>query len=423
MPYRRHTFVAVALALLAAGCDAPPTEPRADARRPRLATASATAILAQDLGVLPGDVRSEATYITEDGVVYGRSFASNSSDAPGRFFRWTSGGGMVQVSSIPQPLAPPKPTLSVPPPPPAFLKVLVAAANAKGEATGGLCTFDCDPPSYNPKNFGGHAFRSSPAAGARNIDLRFGDPPEFEPIPASRGWSINRWGHVAGAYWAFDSDPVVFFWTPLPGPRADLGQFVLVGTNSMSVDFNDMQVNDIDQVIGRAGGQVFDPCAFVWRPDLGTRELLSPGVECFNESGSPGRALAQQKTGTLVVGWGNFPGVGVHAALWSVPPVNRAGFPEVTANPIAFTSTISLARTGGRYFQFYRATQSPAAGPYLELVDWGDGTTSRRTRSSIGVTTSQNHVYTKTGTFWVRVYVQDAQGRWDAAERKLTVTP
>jgi hypothetical protein len=59
----------------------------------------------------------------------------------------------------------------------------------------------------------------------------------------------------------------------------------------------------------------------------------------------------------------------------------------------------------------------------VELVDWGDGTTSRRTRPSVGVITSQNHLYTKAGTYWVRVYVQDAQKRWGVAERKLTVTP
>ena len=424
MPYRRPTFVVVALALLAAGCDRPPTEPRGDARRPRLATASASAILAQDLGVLPGDVRSEATYVTEDGVVYGRSFATHD-DTPVRFFRWTSGGGMVQVSSIPQPAAFPLPaSLPVPPPPPAWERAVPLAANAKGEVTGVLCITDCDEPFDPTGPTTAHAFRYSAGAGVQDIDRRFGDPPDFEPLGTSHGWSINRWGHVAGSYWVTDGDPIVVLWTPLPGVDPDFGRFISVGTNSMSIDFGDMQVNDIDQVIGRAGGQVADPCAFVWRPDLGSRELLSPGVECFNdEFGSPGRALAQQKTGTLVVGWGNFPGVGAHAALWRVPAVNRAGFPQVNASPIVFTSTISLSRTGGRYYQFYRATQSPAAGPYLELVDWGDGTTSQRSRASIGVTTSQNHVYTKTGTFWTRVYIRDALGRWAVAERKLTVTP
>jgi len=425
MAHRRHLLIPVALALFAAGCDRPPTEPGGDARRPRLATAAAIAILAQDLGALPGDVRSEATYVTESGVVYGRSFPTVSGGTP-RFFRWTPSGGMVQVSSIPQPAPPPLPaSLPLPAPPPQWERAIPLAANPKGEVTGELCIIDCDePPRPTSPISTAHAFRYSAGAGVVDIDRRFGDPPDFEPLWTTRGWSINKWGHIAGSYWATDGDPVVAFWTPLPGPIPEFGQFVMVGTNSMTIDFADMQVNDVDQVIGRAGGQVFDPCAFVWRPDLGTRELLSPGVPCENdEFGSPGRALAQQTTGTLVVGWGNFPGVGTHAALWRVPAVNRGGFPEVNASPITFTSTISLSRTGGRYFQFYKATQSPASSPYLELVDWGDGRTSRRTRSSIGATTSQSHVYTKTGTFWVRVYVKDAAGRWDVAERKLTVTP
>jgi len=425
MHNRRHTSLAVALALFVAGCDTPPTGPRADARRPRLAAASATAILAQDLGVLPGDVRSEATYVTENGTVYGRSFASNSEDSPARFFRWTSSGGMVQVGSIPQLPAPALPaSLPVPAPPPTWERTIPLAANAKGEVTGLLCFTGCEEP-FDPTSPGtAHAFRYSAGAGVRDIDGRFGDfgePFGLEPLWMSRGWSINRWGHVAGAYSDSDNDPVVFFWTPLPGPVEEFGQFVLVG-GAMSVDFADMQVNDVDQVIGRVGGQVSDPCAFVWRPDLGRRELLSPGVECQNDSGSPGRALAQQIEGTLVVGWARFPD-GLHAAVWRVPALSREAFPKVDANPYGGRDGLTYLSKGGWYFQLYRATQASPAGPYLELVDWGDGTTSRRTRARIGAITSQNHVYARAGTYWVRVYVQDAQGRWGVAERKVTVKP
>jgi hypothetical protein len=109
--------------------------------------------------------------------------------------------------------------------------------------------------------------------------------------------------------------------------------------------------------------------------------------------------------------------------MWTLPPVSRAAYPKVNANPITFTSSISLAVTGGRYFQLYRGTQSAYAGPYVEHVDWGDGSSSRRTRPSIGTVTSQSHVYTRTGTYWIRVYVKDALGRWGVAERRLTVTP
>jgi hypothetical protein len=56
-------------------------------------------------------------------------------------------------------------------------------------------------------------------------------------------------------------------------------------------------------------------------------------------------------------------------------------------------------------------------------VDWGDGTSSRRPRASLaGGLFYQAHTYTKPGTYWVRVYVKDAQGRWGVDERRLTVT-
>jgi len=172
--------------------------------------------------------------------------------------------------------------------------------------------------------------------------------------------------------------------------------------------------------------------ARVWRPDLAEHVLgFDPSTADICDESCSTFALTQQRAGTLVVG-GIQVNVGdealgtlryyTHAALWRVPAVNRAGFPSVNANLYSASSTISLASSGGRYYQTYRATQATAAGPYLELVDWGDGTTSRRTRSSVGVTTSQVHTYARRGTYWVRVYVKDAQGRWAVSEHKVTVT-
>jgi hypothetical protein len=59
----------------------------------------------------------------------------------------------------------------------------------------------------------------------------------------------------------------------------------------------------------------------------------------------------------------------------------------------------------------------------VELVDWGDGASSRRPRATIaGKTTFQDHIYARPGTYWVRVYVKDARGRWGVDERRVTVT-
>ena len=406
---RRRVFVPAALALLAAACDRPPTEPAADARRPRLATASIATVLAQDLGVLPGDERSEATYVTEDGVVYGRSYPTEFGGTP-RFFRWTSGGGMVQVSSIPQPAAPPNPTLSNLPAP--YASAFVAGANSKGEATGVLCT--APAPCGLRSETAWSAFRSSAGAGVRELRTRAGDPHS-----RTRGLSINRWGHVAGD--AIDperDDFRVFLWTPVDS-------FRLV-SDSRSAE-RDVQINDIDQVIGGYVSWADEHAgAFVWRPDLGTRRLNPVDPNCT--VGTPLFCVtvvhAQQFAGTLVVGSTEIQdgGARTHAALWRVPAVNRAGFPSVNANVYSTSSTLSLASSGGRYYQTYKATQATASGPYLELVDWGDGTSSRRTRTSIGVTTSQVHTYTKRGTYWVRVYVKDAQGRWGVSEHKVTIS-
>jgi len=410
---RRRAFVPAALALLAllaAACDRPPTAPPAPggARPSRAVAASGTGIVAQHLGTLPGDVRSEATYVTEDGIVYGRSYAPGS--ATPRFFRWTQTGGMVQVSSIPQPARPPRPTITSVPFP--FERVTVTAANVKGEATGVLCQYDCNTSFYSPTDYGGHVFRYSPGAGTRELDTRRFDPttPELTDL-SSHGWSINAWGHVAGVYWENDfSDPRPFLWTPV-----DSFRLVPVTEN----DVGNTLVNDADQVLAQQRDE-FATIAIAWRPDLATLRL-EPSTTVGCTDGCETEALAQQRAGSLVVGRMSA-GTGPFAALWRVPAVNRSAFPKVNANLYSASSTLSLASTGGRYYQTYKATQATASGPYLELVDWGDGKSSRRTRSSIGVTTSQVHTYSKRGTYWVRVYVKDAQGRWGVSERKVTVT-
>ena len=403
----------LALALLAA-CSDPPTRPPS-ALRPALDIVlppTSGAIFPVDLGVLPGDVRSEATFVSADGTVYGRSFASYDGGAS-RFFRWTQAGGMVQVSSIPSAPAYPLPALAGPFP---FIyeDAFARAANAKGEATGDLCPGDCDPRVSQDNS---HVFRYSAGAGVVELDTRrFGELPEVPlgPASTSHGLSINKWGHVAGQYWPFDgADPLGFFWTPVDS-------FRLVAFHDLAA----AQVNDIDQVVGHVVGSM-DECSFVWRPDLGRYDLVNPSGACIGEK-LYARALAQQVNGPLVVGWADVTPEGEpsrrHAALWRVPAPNRAAYPRVNANPPGGTSATVRLANGGSYFQLYTATQTSASGPYLEHMDWGDGRSSRRTRSSISATAYQGHVYTKTGTYWVRVYVRDARGRWGVGERRVTVT-
>jgi hypothetical protein len=405
----------LALALLAA-CSDPPTRPPAAA--PSVAADLAVlpptrgSIRAVDLGVLPGDVASEATFVSEAGVVYGRSFRTLGGTP--RFFRWTQAGGMVLVSSIPAAPVYPLPTITGPHPP-FYTKVIPHVANAKGEATGELCLIECDSPA-RPSQNSSHVFRYSVGSGVVELDTRrWGDA--RGPGYTSHGLSINRWGHIAGEYWQVEGgDPQALFWTPVDS-------FRLVSEPIATA----AQVNDIDQVVATTQTPGTDRCSSAWRPDLGRYELATPSGVCDFADGPLARALTQQVNGSLVVGWtvdtagGGF---ARHAALWRVPAPNRAAFPKVDASPLTFASRISLARTGGLYHQFYRATQSAAVGPYLELVDWGDGTSSRRTRSSSvgGKIFYQTHTYTKRGTYWVRVYVKDARDRWGVDERRLTVT-
>jgi len=405
----------LALALLAA-CNDLPTPPGV-VPRPALDVTTVPpsgVIAAVDLGVLPGDVRSEATFVGEDGAVYGRSFDDGGTS---RFFRWTQAGGMVQVSSIPSAPVHPLPAVDGPFPF-VYLAAFTFAANAKGEATGYLCWREgCgdDPQPFEDQS---HAFRYSAGAGAVELDTRRpaapDEPTPPEPLGTSHGMSINRWGHVAGEYWQFNgADPQAFFWTPADSFR------LVSGTN-----LDTTMINDIDQVIAQTQSAI-TRCSTLYRPDLRRRDLVTPAGECtFDDAAA--RAVAQQVNGPLAVGWvieRTEETSREHAALWRVPALNRAAFPVVNANPYGGSGGLVYLSTGGRYYQLYRAAQSSPRGPYLELVDWGDGTSSRRTRSSIGVTTSQVHTYRATGVYWVRVYVKDALGRWGVGERKVTVKP
>ena len=387
----------VALAALAAACDPVPTAPRARLT-PDVATIDpSTQVLGVDLGVLPGDRSSRAVWITEEGTVYGYSYAVDY-DAyrcpliagcvePTRHpFRWTAAGGIQAVSSIPA-----KPAFPIPSGAPAG----AGAANAKGEVAGPDDLDDLVPP-----------WRWSRGAGRRVIDpLWYLDP---EAAGYGTGVAINRWGHVAGAHFRFEVR--TYLWTPLDsfGDR-------IAGEASAERRF--ITLNDNDQVTLLS---CCAPSAALWRPDIGYRSLVN--FDGIINDDRPTFAVAQNNR-NQVVGWGNVNEQGTaHATIWNAPPPNRASFPAVNASPISYTSTISLAATGGRYFLIYRATQSTAAGPYVHHVDWGDGRASRHTRSTAGGLLYVDHVYTKTGTFWVRVYVKDAQGRWGVAERRVTVT-
>jgi hypothetical protein len=412
----RRTTLAAALVALLAACDRTPTAPGAAPRRPlasRAASGNVAAIAAQDLGTLPGDDESEATFITEDGAVYGTS-RSFDRERP-RFFRWKAGEGMTEVAAIPRPRGPALPNLASPPRP--FARAVVTAANDKGEATGVLCWSDCFGSFYDPRDFGGHVLRYSPGEGVRELDTRRFVPFEPDrPDGGSHAWSINRWGHIAGLF-APEDEYRTFFWTPLDS-------FRFVNKGLAAFDPGEARVNDVDQVISVEGGSATGFTGLAWRPDFPVHRLTAPPGVDFDET----RPLAQQVRGTLVVGrmttFSEESGFATHAALWQVPAVNRAAFPSVDANPYGGPgSTLRVHGSSGvRYYQLYHAAQAAASGPYVELVDWGDGTTSRRTEPRVGALTSQSHLYARPGTYWVRVYVEDAQGRWGVDERKLTVT-
>jgi hypothetical protein len=305
---------------------------------------------------------------------------------------------MQAVASIP-----PKPTFAIPAGAPAG----AVAANAKGEATG---------PDRNRE--GPLAWRWSRGAGKRVLDPRFAIDPEW-PEP-STGAAINRWGHVAGARMIFGTY-TVYLWTPVDSfgsfePVREPYSFANFGESDNDERF--ITINDNDQV---TAATCCHPTAAVWRPDMGLRRLLNAdGVVSDDQPTFP---VAQNNRNQVVgLGWVDLTGSSIRATLWNTPPTNRAGFPTVNARPLAFAATsTSLSTLGGVYRQYFKGAQSPAAGPWLEILDWGDGTLTRRARSSL-VLTSAAHRYTKTGTFWVRVYVRDNVGRWAVGEQRVTVT-
>jgi hypothetical protein len=389
-------------------------------------------IVGVDLGVLPGDARSEATFVTEDGAVYGYSYAPGPPGGSRRAFRWTAATGMQPASSIPAGTSYPLPGVSGLP----GDVVFPLAANAKGEATGAFCRvfhgggaegeFDCPADLTSVLREHPRAFRHSRGGGLQDLDPHVPDPGD-SPNSAV-GLAINRWGHVGGLFRPRGLDDWrAMLWTPIDS-------MALTGVLNLLEDPRQVLLNDNDRLVA-SSYNVLGLHLFSYEPAAVLRRLLPPNGD--NLSGEAETVARAQNNGALVVGRSDYwyyPG-GVdeygnpiqewrsRAVVWTLPPVSRAAYPKVNANPIAFTSTISLRATGGRYFQFYRATQGPYAGPYMEHVDWGDGTWSRRTRTAIGNVVSQSHVYTRTGSYWIRVYVKDALGRWGVAERRLTVTP
>jgi hypothetical protein len=434
---RRFSHAALILvALAASACERPITDPVAPRSRPQTSHTAGEGVVAVDIGVLPGDARSEATHVTDDGVVYGYSYASEFGDGPRRAFRWTSATGMQPVSSVPASTAYPLPTIPAPP----GGGVIALAANAKGEATGVFCRvfhdsgfegeFGCAYDSHDPP-FAWHerGFRYSRGGGLQDLDAYVPDPGDSPNRTV--GFAINKWGHVAGIFQPrYLDDWRAMHWSPVDSMVFKGG--LMNAWLDPGIDRREVLLNDNDRVVAADYNQMGEN-VFAFEPGSDVHRLLAPDGVLYGESYS---AALAQNNGSLVVGrsqyFHNTGGVDEYgdpivewrqrAVVWTLPPVSRAAYPKVNANPITFTSTISLAATGGRYFQFYKGTQSAYAGPYVEHVDWGDGSSSRRTRTAIGNVVSQSHVYTRTGTYWIRVYVKDALGRWGVAERRLTVT-
>lgn len=385
---------ALAAALALAACDAAPVAPRADSvsRGTAAALAGSGEIVGIDLGVLPGDVSSRPVWITEDGAVYGYSYGA--SEPTGHPFRWTAATGMQAVASIP-----PKPAFPIPAGAPAG----AFAANAKGEVTGP------DVEIREP------AWRWSRGAGKRVLDPWFALDPEF--VDPSNGAAINRWGHVAGGR-SSEGSLITFLWTPVDsfGDPGEIYSRVTSGESTNQPPY--ITINDNDQVTTMV---CCLPNALVWRPDMGSRALVN--ADGVLSEDQPTYPLAQNNRNQVVgLGKPSGPG-GMHATLWNTPPIDRTGFPTVNARPLAIaTTSTSLSKLGGVYRQYFKGAQSPAAGPWTEILDWGDGTTTRRRRSSL-VLTSAAHTYTRTGTYWVRVYIRDNVGRWAVGEQRVTVSP
>jgi hypothetical protein len=397
--------VLLATTLLAA-CDRPPTGPTPAGRGAGLSLATASAdnvVRGIDLGVLPGDQTSEAAFITDDGTVYGYSYADAGPDyAPGptaeppfRRFRWTPGGGLQEVMAFP-----PRSIPAIPPGAPAG----AWAANANGEATGA------------PEGDGwlNHAWRWSRGSGQQFLEST-----DEGSSRSSAGAAINRWGHVAGPR-SLDGTVIAGLWTPVAGFGEPGDRYAFVNIESLP-DPGYYHLNDNDQLLSRGG--IIDTYGAVWRPDIGARILVQPGYAQGDliDTDAAGQNARNQVVGWATIGEGSR-GV-AHAVLWNLPPVNRVGFPTIDPRPVPnMTSTVRLSANRGAYYQLFATAQSPAAGPWTEIVDWGDGSTTRRAARALG-TRFAAHAYTRTGTYWVRTYVKDRLGRWAVGEQKVTVAP
>jgi hypothetical protein len=113
--------------------------------------------------------------------------------------------------------------------------------------------------------------------------------------------------------------------------------------------------------------------------------------------------------------------------------------PKVDAHPVPpnVTTTISLARTGGTYYEIFRWADVPVDAPWTVVIDWGDGTSDTWTDTRMGKLVYRSHTYphragvTYTGTIRVRDKDYDPASPWaesywggeGTATFTVTVTP
>jgi probable HAF family extracellular repeat protein len=166
-------------------------------------------------------------------------------------------------------------------------------------------------------------------------------------------------------------------------------------------------VNDSADVVGYAGSPNIDAHAILWRNgqaiDLGV--WLGGHYSVANGINNLGQ----------IVGTGTIAGDNLdHALMWTVAAVGSGTTnppPTNTTPSASLQATSSTSIRVGRSFSAQASFADPDNGPWSYKLDWGDGSATVGNASSAGTIAGISpHVYTKSGSFKVKLTVTDGKG-------------
>ena len=182
-----------------------------------------------DLGTLPGDTSSVASFINNLGQVIGFSSGTDGTQA---WFLWSANGGMVNLDTL---LGSPS---------------QVASINENGQIVGSFYVAGTV-----------HAFIWSADEGIQDLGSLIGDTDSVAN-------AINDAGQVVGFYTAADGSQRPFLWSQETGMKTDFG--------TLPPDKTPQSANDINnngQIVGFSFSSGYDFSAFYWSTETGSMDL------------------------------------------------------------------------------------------------------------------------------------------------------